>query len=1057
MTHASSLPLASPMRGGPTCAQRERGGGVGATLLMLALTPPPGSAFGRSPLPPQGREGALPRPSVGMTLWPGEARRSGRRAPPKPRASRPKRDADGSAHPWPDRFSGNPRVHHGARPAARLIERIGEGPYKGLYSLVTLAGLVLIVVGYGQYRAHGWIDVWQPPVWTRHLALVARLGRLRDGRGGVFPGPHQGRAEAPDAGRREGLGARRISSPTATSARSCCSAASWPGRSRRASASSAATWCATMPARRRRPPGGATTRWRSWSGPRPGSCSAIWLHPLLIGVAAWPGRARSDGSGASPTRPVAVIGEHPRSSGAAADDETPWPRATSFSARSTRSTAATDRADLDALQRRHLAALVLLIAAVGGWRYWQHVERARAEAAGSALRGRRPPRPRKKTDEAERRSKRSPRTRPAGYRLLARFRRAGRARPSENRTRARRPTTRWRPTPRERPVAGPRAPARRHAALRTATPRRSGPRSSASPRRQPLAAHRPRNARPLGPQGGRLRVRRALVRPDRRRPRRRRRACARGLKSTRRSWPPARSRPRNSRREAGMTPTVAIVGRPNVGKSTLFNRLVGKKLALVDDRPASPATAARARPGSATRLPRHRHRRPRGGATRARSPAACARRPRRRSREADVVLFLIDARAGVTPADQHFAELVRRAGKPVILVANKAEGGAGRPAPRGVRARPRRSGAALGRARRGPRPTSTSALAALHCVAATTTRTRTPRRGRRRATRKPLRDRHRRPAQRRQVDADQPPARRGAPADRPRGRHHPRLHLRRLGMARPPDQAVRHRRHAPQARASRTSSRSSSVADAPARRALRRGRGACCSTPRSRSRSRICTIADLVEQRGPRARHRPQQMGPGRRPAGPAEGAARGGDAAAAAGARRRRWCRVSGLAGEGLDKLMEAVLEAARGLEPARLDGAAQPLARARRSQRNPPPAVSGRRIKIRYMTQAKSAAAALRPVRQPARRPAEVLHALPRQRPARGLRPARHADPAVAPDGQEPVRQGQGLSRPSGAGHRAGRPPFGRAARARSTIAVSGRQGCGDALGHRVPSSAL
>ena len=57
-------------------------------------------------------------------------------------------------------------------PRARLIERIGEGPYKGLYSLVTLAGLILIVVGYGQYRAHGWIDVWHPPMWTRHLALV---------------------------------------------------------------------------------------------------------------------------------------------------------------------------------------------------------------------------------------------------------------------------------------------------------------------------------------------------------------------------------------------------------------------------------------------------------------------------------------------------------------------------------------------------------------------------------------------------------------------------------------------------------------------------------------------------------------------------------------------------------------------------------------------------------------------------------------------------------------------------------------------------------------------
>jgi uncharacterized membrane protein len=57
-------------------------------------------------------------------------------------------------------------------PRARLIGRIGEGPYKGLYSLVALAGIVLISVGYSRYRAYDWIDVWHPPVWTRHLALL---------------------------------------------------------------------------------------------------------------------------------------------------------------------------------------------------------------------------------------------------------------------------------------------------------------------------------------------------------------------------------------------------------------------------------------------------------------------------------------------------------------------------------------------------------------------------------------------------------------------------------------------------------------------------------------------------------------------------------------------------------------------------------------------------------------------------------------------------------------------------------------------------------------------
>jgi uncharacterized membrane protein len=55
---------------------------------------------------------------------------------------------------------------------AAFIGKIGEGPYKGLYSLVSLAGIVLIAIGYGQYRQGGYTPVWDPPVWTRHLALL---------------------------------------------------------------------------------------------------------------------------------------------------------------------------------------------------------------------------------------------------------------------------------------------------------------------------------------------------------------------------------------------------------------------------------------------------------------------------------------------------------------------------------------------------------------------------------------------------------------------------------------------------------------------------------------------------------------------------------------------------------------------------------------------------------------------------------------------------------------------------------------------------------------------
>jgi len=126
-------------------------------------------------------------------------------------------------------------------------------------------------------------------------------------------------------------------------------------------------------------------------------------------------------------------------------------------------------------------------------------------------------------------------------------------------------------------------------------------------------------------------------------------------------------------------PTVAIIGRPNVGKSTLFNRLVGKRLALVDDQPGVTRDrregdadllgvpfriidTAGFEDEDAASLP---------GRMRVQTEAAV--------READVALFMIDARAGVTPLDEEVARWLRSSGTPIVLLANKAEGRAAEP------------------------------------------------------------------------------------------------------------------------------------------------------------------------------------------------------------------------------------------------------------------------------------------------------------------------------------------------------------------------------------------
>ncbi|HUG60842.1 MAG TPA: ribosome biogenesis GTPase Der, partial [Methylomirabilota bacterium] len=121
-------------------------------------------------------------------------------------------------------------------------------------------------------------------------------------------------------------------------------------------------------------------------------------------------------------------------------------------------------------------------------------------------------------------------------------------------------------------------------------------------------------------------------------------------------------------------PTVAIIGRPNVGKSTLFNRLVGKKLALVDD---TPGVTRDRRMGDA-RLGDLKFTAIDTAGLEEADPESLAGRMRAQTetaiRDADAIVFVVDARAGLTPIDKHFADVVRKMRPTVILVANKAEG-----------------------------------------------------------------------------------------------------------------------------------------------------------------------------------------------------------------------------------------------------------------------------------------------------------------------------------------------------------------------------------------------
>src|ERR1700758_3828831 len=123
-----------------------------------------------------------------------------------------------------------------------------------------------------------------------------------------------------------------------------------------------------------------------------------------------------------------------------------------------------------------------------------------------------------------------------------------------------------------------------------------------------------------------------------------------------------------------MSFTIAIIGRPNVGKSTLFNRLVGQKLALVDDAPG----VTRDRREGEARLGELRFTVIDAAGLDEGAKGSLTARMQEQTETAiglaDALMFVIDARAGLTPNDRAFADFARRADKPVVLIANKSEG-----------------------------------------------------------------------------------------------------------------------------------------------------------------------------------------------------------------------------------------------------------------------------------------------------------------------------------------------------------------------------------------------
>ena len=174
-------------------------------------------------------------------------------------------------------------------PRAALIGRVGDGTYKVLYSVLSLVGIVLVAQGFGQYRAGAWINVWNPPVWTRHLALTLNIFAFVFFVAAYVPGRIKRTLKHPMlAGVKVWALAHLISNGDLVSMLLFGSILAWAVMAR-------------ISVKRRRDEvrvhAGPAVEPRGWRNDAVAVAVGLvawfafarWLHPWLIGVSAWPG------------------------------------------------------------------------------------------------------------------------------------------------------------------------------------------------------------------------------------------------------------------------------------------------------------------------------------------------------------------------------------------------------------------------------------------------------------------------------------------------------------------------------------------------------------------------------------------------------------------------------------------------------------------------------------------------------------------------------------------------------------------------------------------------